>query len=159
MIFLVVVAVFFGLVFGSFLNFVVHRVPLRQSIVWPSSQCPNPGDGRGAGALDRRGPDALVGLRRLDRGGRGGLFALVFAYPRGMGIGGMLGAFLGPYAALAVFIGALAGRARRGVLMATGKMGRRTALPFGVFLAFAGVLVLFVGEDIWGAYAGLIGGV
>jgi len=76
-----------------------------------------------------------------------------------MGIGGMLGAFLGPYAALAVFIGALAGRARRGVLMATGKMGRRTALPFGVFLAFAGVLVLFVGEDIWGAYAGLIGGV
>jgi prepilin signal peptidase PulO-like enzyme (type II secretory pathway) len=38
-------------------------------------------------------------------------------------------------------------------------MGRRTALPFGVFLAFSGVLVLFVGEDIWGAYARLTGGV
>jgi leader peptidase (prepilin peptidase) / N-methyltransferase len=93
-----------------------------------------------------------------------GLFALVFAYPRGMGMGdvkmgAMLGAFLGPYAALAVFIGALAGTLVGGVLMVMGKMGRRTALPFGMFLAFAGVLVLFVGEEIWGAYAGLIGGV
>ena len=40
----------------------------------------------------------------------GGLFALVLAYPGGMGMGdvkmdGMLGAFLGPYAALAVFLG------------------------------------------------------
>jgi leader peptidase (prepilin peptidase) / N-methyltransferase len=39
-----------------------------------------------------------------------GLFALALAYPGGMGMGdvkmgGMLGAFLGPYAALAVFIG------------------------------------------------------
>jgi prepilin signal peptidase PulO-like enzyme (type II secretory pathway) len=41
--------------------------------------------------------------------------------------------------------------------MVMGRMGRRTALPFGVFLAVAGVLVLFVGEDIWGAYARLIG--
>jgi len=74
-------------------------------------------------------------------------------------MGGMLGAFLGPYAALAVFVGALVGALVGGVLMATGRMGRRTALPFGVFLALAGVLVLFVGEDIWGAYVRLIGGV
>ena len=76
-----------------------------------------------------------------------------------MKMGGMLGGFLGPYAALAVFIGALVGALVGGALMAAGKMGRRTALPFGVFLAFAGVLVLFVGEYIWGAYAGLMEGV
>lgn len=38
---IVVVAVLFGLAVGSFLNVVIHRVPLRQSIVWPSSRCPN----------------------------------------------------------------------------------------------------------------------
>jgi leader peptidase (prepilin peptidase) / N-methyltransferase len=31
----------FGLAFGSFLNVVIHRVPRRQSIVFPSSACPN----------------------------------------------------------------------------------------------------------------------
>ena len=41
-----------------------------------------------------------------------GLFALAVAYPGGMGMGDvkmgvMLGAFLGPYAALVVFLGAL----------------------------------------------------
>jgi leader peptidase (prepilin peptidase)/N-methyltransferase len=37
----VATAVFlFGLVFGSFLNVVIHRVPRRQSIVFPSSACP-----------------------------------------------------------------------------------------------------------------------
>jgi leader peptidase (prepilin peptidase) / N-methyltransferase len=250
-IFLVVVAVFFGLVVGSFSNVVIHRVPLRQSIVWPSSRCPNCGApikgfdnvpllsylllrGRCRECKARISPryplverltGLLFGLAAYEFGFSralvpalvfiavlillagtdlehrllpnaivlpatvvglvlsivvdparwwvyvvsavavaAGLFALVFAYPRGWGMGdvkmgGMLGAFLGPYAALAVFIGALAGALVGGVLMMTGKMGRRTAMPFGVFLAFAGVLVLFVGEDIWGAYAGLIGGV
>src|SRR3712207_6428138 len=41
MILLAVVAALLGLVVGSFLNVVIHRVPLRQSIVWPSSQCPD----------------------------------------------------------------------------------------------------------------------
>ena len=31
----------FSLVIGSFLNVVIHRVPLQQSIVWPSSRCPS----------------------------------------------------------------------------------------------------------------------
>ena len=35
-----VVAGLFGLVIGSFLNVVIHRVPLRRSVVWPSSECP-----------------------------------------------------------------------------------------------------------------------
>jgi leader peptidase (prepilin peptidase)/N-methyltransferase len=33
----------FGLVVGYFLDIVVHRVPLRQTVVWPSSGCPSCG--------------------------------------------------------------------------------------------------------------------
>lgn len=91
-----------------------------------------------------------------------GLFALVLAYPRGMGMGdvkmgAMLGAFLGPYAALAVFVGALLGGLVGGVLIASGKMEPRTAMPFGVFLSVGGVLVLFFGQEAWGWYRGLFG--
>jgi leader peptidase (prepilin peptidase)/N-methyltransferase len=33
-----------GLIAGSFLNVVIHRVPLRQSVVWPASRCPACGE-------------------------------------------------------------------------------------------------------------------
>ncbi len=92
-----------------------------------------------------------------------GLFALALAYPGGLGMGdvkmgGMLGAFLGPYAALAVFLGALLGAVVGGVLMATGAIERGSALPFGVFLALAGVFTLFLGKDVWGWYLRLVRG-
>jgi leader peptidase (prepilin peptidase)/N-methyltransferase len=32
-----------GLAFGSFLNVVIHRLPRKQSLVWPGSACPNCG--------------------------------------------------------------------------------------------------------------------
>ncbi len=41
--FLVLVAVALGLLFGSFLNVVVHRVPRGESVVWPGSHCPGCG--------------------------------------------------------------------------------------------------------------------
>ena len=246
---IVVVSGLLGLIAGSFLNVVIHRVPLRQSVVWPASHCPACGEPieprdnvpllsyvvlRGrcrsckarisaryplvealtgvlfAGAayefglgldllsalalilalivlagtdLEHRllpnaivGPAALVGftLSVLDSPERwwvylvsalavaGGLFALAFAYPGGMGMGdvkmgGMLGAFLGPYAALAVFLGALCGAITGGLLMAAGKMQRRHALPFGVFMALGGLVTLFVGPELWGLYLDLTG--
>ncbi len=85
-------------------------------------------------------------------------------YPGGMGMGdvkmgGMLGAFLGPYAALAVFFGALIGALLGGVLMALGKMQCRSTLPFGVFLSLGGAVTLFVGQDIWNFYLRMVGGV
>jgi len=36
-------AFFYGLVVGSFANVVIHRLPLEQSIVFPSSRCPRCG--------------------------------------------------------------------------------------------------------------------
>ena len=73
-------------------------------------------------------------------------------------MGGMLGTFLGPYAALAVFLGALLGALVGGSLIATGKIQRRSALPFGVFLAVASVFTLFLGQEVWGSYLRLLGG-
>jgi leader peptidase (prepilin peptidase)/N-methyltransferase len=247
---IVIAAGLFGLVVGSFLNVVIHRVPLRESVVWPASHCPvcrepiRPLDNvpvlsylllRGrcrnckarisaryplvealTGALfaaaaytfglDLRllsalvlicvlialagidlehrllpnvivGPAAVVGLALsiLQSPERwwvyllsalavaGGLFALAVAYPGGMGMGdvkmgGMLGAFLGPYAALAVFLGALAGAIMGGLLIAAGRIQRRHALPFGVFMALGGIVALFVGPQLWGLYWDLVGG-
>jgi leader peptidase (prepilin peptidase)/N-methyltransferase len=241
------VAGLLGLIAGSFLNVVIHRVPLRESVIFPTSHCPvcgepiKPRDNvplisyvllRGrcrsckarislryplvealtgilfAGAayefglslellsaialiltlvalagtdLEHRllpnvivGPAALTGfvLSVLASPERwwiylvsavavaGGLFALALVYPGGMGMGdvkmgGMLGAFLGPYAALAVFFGALCGAITGGVLIAAGKVRRRHALPFGVFMALGGIVALFAGPELWGLYLDL----
>jgi leader peptidase (prepilin peptidase)/N-methyltransferase len=71
-------------------------------------------------------------------------------------MGGMLGAFLGPYAALAVFLGALIGAITGGLLMAAGKIQRRSALPFGLFMAVGGIISLFVGPQLWKLYMDLV---
>ena len=247
---IVLAAALLGLIAGSFLNVVIHRAPLRQSVVWPASHCPACGEPIGprdnvpllsyvllrgrcrnckarisaryplvealtgvlfAGAayefglglellsalalvltlvalagtdLEHRllpnaivGPAALVGftLSVLESPERwwiylvsalaiaGGLFALSLAYPGGMGMGdvkmgGMLGAFLGPYAALAVFVGALCGAITGGLLMVVGKMQRRHALPFGVFMAVGGIVALFIGPELWEFYLDLVRG-
>jgi leader peptidase (prepilin peptidase)/N-methyltransferase len=233
----VLVAALFGLVVGSFLNVVIHRVPVRESVVSPASHCPKCGVGikaydnvpvfsylllRGrcrnckeripvsypvveastailfgaaiyAFGISLRFAIALVfivvlvALAGTDYEHRllpnvivgpatvlglllsaflrpdwwwvypvaalivaGLLFLLAIIYPGGMGMGdvkmgGMLGAFLGPYAALAVFL-------------AAGRMPRRTALPFGVFMSFGGLVTLFVGPEVWGFYLNLVGG-
>ena len=243
------VVLLFGLVVGSFLNVVIHRVPRHESIVWPSSHCPECGEeisprdnipllsyillrGRCRNCkthISARYPlvealtavlfglaaysfglslellsalvliGALIVLAATDLEHRllqnaiifpaslvgfgisvavepsrwwvylvsalavgGALFALALAYPGGMGMGdvkmaAMLGLFLGPYAALAVFIGALVGAVTGGFLMLGRKMNRRTALPFGAFLALGGLAALFLGPGIWGAYLRLAG--
>ncbi len=123
------------------------------------------------------GPAAVVGLllsTAADPGGwwvypvcaavvGGGLFAVSALYPGKMGMGdvkmgGMLGAFLGPYAALAVFLGAAGGAVVGGALLASGRIRRGSALPFGTFMAFGGLVALFAGPEIVGAYLGLFGG-
>jgi len=41
--------------------------------------------------------------------------------------------------------------------MTTGKFRRRSTLPFGAFLAVAGVFPLLLGQELWGSYLRLIG--
>jgi leader peptidase (prepilin peptidase) / N-methyltransferase len=98
-------------------------------------------------------PDAIV--EHLIAGvAAGGFFLLAaLAYPRGMGMGdvklaAVLGLFLGravgPAIFLALVVGTLVGAAiiaRKGA-----QEGRKTAVPFGPFLAFGGVVALFAGD-------------
>jgi leader peptidase (prepilin peptidase)/N-methyltransferase len=94
---------------------------------------------------------------QLIAGAAAGGFLLVFvlAYPRGMGMGdvklaGVLGLYLGRSVAPAILVAVLAGTivgtyliARVGV-----EQGRKTAIPFGPFLAVGGVVGLFAGPAI-----------
>lgn len=246
----VVLIVLLGLVVGSFLNVVIHRVPRKESVVLPSSRCPTckeaisakdnipvvsylllKGRCRYCGErISIRYPivegltgllfgaaaykfgislellwsltliAALIALAGIDLEHRllpnvltlpaalaglilsalkdpaawwtyiaaavavgGALFTLAVARPGGMGMGDvklgvMLGAFLGWYAALAVFIGALSGALAGVILIGSGKATRKSPLPFGVFLALGGLVVLFEGPDLWGWYMSLVRG-
>jgi leader peptidase (prepilin peptidase)/N-methyltransferase len=94
---------------------------------------------------------------QLIAGAAAGGFLLIFAlaYPRGMGMGdvklaAVLGLFLGRSVAVAILAGVLAGAiigvavmARLGV-----EKGRKTAIPFGPFLAVGALIGLLVGTPI-----------
>jgi leader peptidase (prepilin peptidase)/N-methyltransferase len=69
-----------------------------------------------------------------------------------------LGAFLGPPGlVLTITLAALVGSVVGMTLIASGRGSGRTALPFGTFLAPAGVLVLVAGPILWRGYLGLAG--
>jgi leader peptidase (prepilin peptidase)/N-methyltransferase len=62
----------------------------------------------------------------------------------------MVGAFLGPVGVvLTVFLGALAGSL---IFLPLRFLGRRIAIPFGVFLAIGALVALVVGDDLVGWY-------
>jgi leader peptidase (prepilin peptidase)/N-methyltransferase len=82
----------------------------------------------------------------------GFLLVFVLAYPRGMGVGdvklaGVLGLFLGRYAAIALLVGVAVGTVAGVVVMARVGVvrGRKTRVPFGPFLALGGVVALLAG--------------
>jgi leader peptidase (prepilin peptidase) / N-methyltransferase len=107
--------------------------------------------------------DALLGVAA----GGGGLLAVAYGYQlitgrEGLGMGdvklmAMVGAFLGWQGALGTilcgsFVGTLVGVG----LMLRGQGNRRTALPFGTFLAPAAWVVLFAGNVLWETYLRLL---
>jgi leader peptidase (prepilin peptidase)/N-methyltransferase len=133
--------------------------------------------------IDRRiipnritGPGSVVAIAvglALDPGGEltrvlsalvAGGFLLIASLirPAGMGMGdvkltGMMGLFLGRSVAVALFA-ALIASVLTGVALATRRgvhAARKTALPFGPYLAFGGVLAALVGDAIVRAYLNL----
>ena len=113
---------------------------------------------------------AVVAIAALDTGflpealiagaAAGGFFlAAAVLYPRGMGMGdvklaGMLGLYLGRTVAPAIFIALIAGVAVGAAVIARkgAKEGRKTAVPFGPFLALGGMIAFFAGADLVDAY-------
>jgi leader peptidase (prepilin peptidase)/N-methyltransferase len=107
-------------------------------------------------ALD---PDFLV--EALIAAAAGGGFFLIAAllYPRGMGMGdvklaGVLGLYLGKAVAPAILIALLGGvLVGAAIIVRKGaKEGRKTAVPFGPFLALGGMIAFFVGNELVDAY-------
>jgi leader peptidase (prepilin peptidase) / N-methyltransferase len=103
---------------------------------------------------------------QLIAGAAAGGFLLVFAlaYPKGMGMGdvklaAMIGLFLGPAVAVALLAGVLAATLAGAVIM--GRVGvaqgRKTAIPFGPFLAFGAIVGLLVGSPIVHSYVSSLG--
>jgi len=88
-------------------------------------------------------------------GAAGFLLLFALAYPRGMGMGdvklaGVLGLYLGGAVAVALFVGVVAALlVGVAIMMRVGvKAGRKTAVPFGPFLALGGVVGLLAGSPI-----------
>jgi leader peptidase (prepilin peptidase)/N-methyltransferase len=79
------------------------------------------------------------------------LFLPLLVFPSGMGMGdvklaALLGAVLGKSVAAAIFAGVIAGALFSiGVLVREGMNARKKAIAYGPFLAFGGLLILFLG--------------
>jgi leader peptidase (prepilin peptidase)/N-methyltransferase len=85
----------------------------------------------------------------------GFLLVAAIAYPGGMGMGDVklafvMGLFLGRDVAVAMLAGLLAGSLIGAAVMARKgmKQGRKTAIPFGPFLALGGLVGLLAGDPI-----------
>jgi leader peptidase (prepilin peptidase)/N-methyltransferase len=105
--------------------------------------------------------DADGQVERLIAAAAAGGFFLVaaMAYPRGMGMGdvkfaAVLGLMLGREVAPAVLVALVSGVAVGAVIIARkgAAEGRKTAVPFGPFLALGGLVAVFVGSEMVDAY-------
>jgi leader peptidase (prepilin peptidase)/N-methyltransferase len=90
----------------------------------------------------------------------GGLLLIAaLAYPGGMGMGdvklaGVMGLFLGRAVAAAVMIALIAGVLVGALVIARkgARVGRKTAVPFGPFLALGGLVSVFAGQELVSLY-------
>jgi leader peptidase (prepilin peptidase)/N-methyltransferase len=107
-------------------------------------------------ALDPSGEPA----RLIAGAGAGGFLLLAaLAYPAGMGMGdvklaGMMGLFLGAAVAPAIAVALISGVIVGAVIIARvgQEAGRKTAVPFGPFLALGAIVGVFAGNSIVDLY-------
>jgi leader peptidase (prepilin peptidase)/N-methyltransferase len=91
----------------------------------------------------------------------GFLFAAALAYPKGMGMGDvklalLLGVMLGRTVSVALMVGMVAALVPAAVLVVRhGARARSMGIPFAPFLALGGVVALFAGHAVLGAYLSL----
>jgi leader peptidase (prepilin peptidase) / N-methyltransferase len=85
----------------------------------------------------------------------GFLLVAALAYPAGMGMGdvklaGVMGLFLGRNVGPAMLVALVTGSVVGALIIARkgAKEGRKTAIPFGPYLAFGGIVGLFAGDAI-----------
>ena len=108
-------------------------------------------------------PAALIGAAV----GGASLWLVGYAYERTTGVPGMgggdvklaamMGAFLGAWGVFgAIFLASLAGSVFGMLLIARGKGSRRTAIPFGTFLAPAAMVLLLYGKSLSVWYRSLV---
>ena len=100
-------------------------------------------------------PDALPEHLIAAFAAGGFLLVAALAYPAGMGMGDVklafvMGLFLGQEVGVAMLVALVAGSALGiGVIAVKGsKAGRKTAIPFGPFLALGGIVGLLAGEPV-----------
>lgn len=100
-------------------------------------------------------PDALVEHLLAGAGAGGFLLVAAIAYPAGMGMGdvklaAVLGLFLGTAVAPAMFVAMLAGSLVGALIIARkgAKEGRKTAIPFGPYLALGGLVGALYGDAL-----------
>jgi leader peptidase (prepilin peptidase)/N-methyltransferase len=93
-------------------------------------------------------------------------FLLVLIYPRGMGFGdvklaGVLGGYLAwlgwSQLAVGAFLGFLLGGIGGAAMMAAGRAGRKTMIPFGPFMIAGAWVGIVAGAPIGRAYLSLAG--
>lgn len=91
----------------------------------------------------------------------GGLFLVVLAYPKGLGMGDvklalLLGAMLGASVTVALMLGLFAAVVPAAVLVSRhGSSARKMGVPLVPFLALGAIVALFFGDAILDAYLGL----
>ena len=98
-------------------------------------------------------PDSLVEHLVAGAGAGGFFLVAALAYPGGMGMGdvklaAVMGLFLGRAVGPALLVALIAGTLVGALIMARkgAREGRKTAVPFGPFLALGGVAGLFAGD-------------
>jgi leader peptidase (prepilin peptidase)/N-methyltransferase len=99
--------------------------------------------------------------------GLAGFFlAVALSYPAGMGLGdvklsGLIGAVLGYLSVAALvlggFLGFLLGALVGVAVLASGRGGRKTAIPFGPFMVAGALLAIFIAAPLWRLYLDAVG--